>query len=53
MGVIIAILIVIGIDLSLFDQPPWWPGLIIWGYIALLLGYIPIRNILRNKKSLN
>jgi OPT family oligopeptide transporter len=50
-GVAVAILIVMGINLSIFPNAPWWPGLIIWIYIAILLAYIPIREILNNKKS--
>jgi putative OPT family oligopeptide transporter len=49
-GVIIAILVVMGINLQIFESAPWIPGLIIWAYIAILLAYIPIREIL-NKKS--
>ena len=49
MGVVIAILIVLGINLSLFSEAPWWPGLLIWIYIALLLAYVPIREILNEK----
>jgi len=49
-GVIIAILIVLGINLSLFDNAPWLPGLIVWIYIAILLLYIPIREILNKSK---
>ena len=51
MGVVIAILIVIGLDFSLFSTAPWWPGILIWCYIAILLGYIPIKEII-NKKYL-
>ena len=51
MGVVIAILIVIGLDLSLLSTAPWWPGLLIWCYIAILLGYIPIREIINKKYS--
>jgi putative OPT family oligopeptide transporter len=50
MGVVIALLIVIGIDLSMISISPWWPGLLIWAFIALLLAYIPLREIL-NKKT--
>jgi len=50
MGVVIAILIVIGVNLSLFTYAPWWPGLIVWIYIALLLAYIPLREILNTNK---
>jgi len=49
MGVVIAILIVMGINLSLFSEAPWWPGLLVWFYIAILLAYIPIREILNEK----
>jgi putative OPT family oligopeptide transporter len=48
MGVLIAVLIVIGIDLSVFTYAPWWPGLLIWVFIALLLGYIPLRHVQNN-----
>ncbi len=48
MGVIIAILIVAGIQLNVFETAPWWPGLLIWSYIAILLAYIPIREIINN-----
>jgi uncharacterized oligopeptide transporter (OPT) family protein len=50
MGVVVAILIVIGVNLAIFPNAPWWPGLLIWIYIAALLAYIPMREILNNKK---
>ena len=50
-GVIIAVLIVIGINLSIFPEAPWWPGLLVWGYIAALLAYIPIREIINKNKT--
>jgi len=46
MGVIIAVLIVIGINLAVFPYAPWWPGLLIWLFIALCLAYIPLREIM-------
>ena len=46
MGVGVAVLIVLGINLSIFHYPPWWPGLLFFGYITLLLWYIPLRKIL-------
>jgi len=49
-GVIIAVLIVLGINLALFQDAPWWPGLLIWIFIAVLLAYIPMREIIKNKK---
>jgi putative OPT family oligopeptide transporter len=48
-GVIIAILVVIGINLSVYDTAPWLPGLIVWIYIAVLLAYIPVRELLNHK----
>lgn len=51
MGVVIAILVVLGINLALFSEAPWWPGLIVWVYIAILLAYIPIREILKKKTA--
>jgi putative OPT family oligopeptide transporter len=46
MGVIVAILIVLGINLSLFTYAPLLPGLLIWLFIAVLLAYIPLRKIM-------
>lgn len=50
MGVVIAVLVVMGIELFVFAEAPWWPGLLIWIYIAALLAYIPIREIINRKK---
>ena len=49
MGVVVAVLVVLGIQLALLDTAPWWPGLLIWIYIGILLTYIPLREIIRNK----
>jgi len=49
MGVVIAIFVVTGINLAFFDTAPWLPGLIVWAYIAILLAYIPIREITNRK----
>lgn len=43
MGVISAFLIIGHIDLGLLKEAPSWPGMLIWGYIAFLLGYIVLR----------
>ena len=51
MGVVVAVLVVLGIQLALFNIAPWWPGLLIWSFIGLLLAYIPIREILFSKRS--
>ena len=50
MGVVVAVLIVLGIQLAIFETAPWWPGLLVFVYIGALLAYIPIREILSNKK---
>ena len=50
MGVIVAVLVVLGINLTVVDNPAWWPGLLIWAYIAILLAYIPLREAI-NKKN--
>jgi putative OPT family oligopeptide transporter len=50
MGVIIAILVVLGINLTLFSDPPIWPSLLIIGYVILLLAYIPLRELLISQK---
>jgi len=50
-GVVIAIIFVMGINLTVFKEAPWWPGILIWIYIAVLLAYIPIREIIKNHKT--
>jgi putative OPT family oligopeptide transporter len=49
MGVIVAAIIVAGINLAVFTVEPHWPSLLVWGFVALLLGYIPLREILAEK----
>jgi len=44
-GVIVAFLIIGGIDLSIFNFPPVLPSILIWLFIATLLAYIPLREI--------
>ncbi len=48
-GVVVAVLFVLGINLAVFTEAPWWPGLLIWLFIALLLAYIPIRELLKKE----
>ena len=48
MGVIVAFLIIGGINLAIFEYPPIWPGLLLWIFIAVLLAYIPLREIFAN-----
>jgi putative OPT family oligopeptide transporter len=50
MGVIVAFLIIGGINLSIFDYPPIWPGLLLWIFVAILLAYIPLRELFANEK---
>jgi putative OPT family oligopeptide transporter len=45
MGVIVAFLIIAGVGLAVFDFPPLWPSLLVWMFIAVLLAYIPLREI--------
>jgi uncharacterized oligopeptide transporter (OPT) family protein len=51
MGVIVAFLIIGGIDLAMFNFPPVLPSIIIWLFIAGLLAYIPLREIFANKEK--
>jgi putative OPT family oligopeptide transporter len=51
MGVVVAVLIVVGIQLTIFETAPWWPGLIVFCFIGVLLAYIPIREIISTKKQ--
>ncbi|MCX6665584.1 MAG: oligopeptide transporter, OPT family [Euryarchaeota archaeon] len=50
MGVVVAILVVSGIQLTVFGTAPWWPGLLIWIFIGVLVAYIPLREILSDKR---
>jgi len=50
MGVIGAFLIIGHVNLGLLEEAPSWPGMLIWGYIAFLLGYIVLRGF---KKASN
>jgi len=44
-GVFVAFLIVGGINLTVFEFPPILPGLLLWMFIAVLVFYIPLREI--------
>jgi len=50
MGVTVAFMIILGINLAIFDYPPQLPALALWLFIALLLAYIPLREVLADKK---
>ena len=47
MGVVIAIIIVMGINLTVFPNAPWIPSLLLWSYFAFLLAYIPLRQLIK------
>ncbi len=49
-GVLVAFLIIAGIDLSIFEFAPVLPGLLLWLFVALLLFYIPLREIFANEE---
>jgi hypothetical protein len=49
-GVIVAFLIIGGINLAIFPEAPIWPGVILWLFLAVLLAYIPLREIFAKEK---
>ena len=49
-GVLVAFLIIGGINLSIFDYPPILPGILIFIFIAIILWYIPLRGLFADKK---
>jgi len=51
MGVIVAFLYIGGIKFALFDYPPILPSLLIFIFIAVLLAYIPLREIFAKKEE--
>jgi putative OPT family oligopeptide transporter len=44
-GVIVAFIIIAGLNIVMFEYPPVFPGFILWLFIALLIFYIPLREI--------
>ena len=51
MGVIVAFLIIGGVNFAIFEYPPILPAILIWLFIATLLAYIPLREIFANKEE--
>jgi putative OPT family oligopeptide transporter len=51
MGVIVAFLIIGGINLGIFTYPPIIPAILIWVFLAVLLAYIPLREIFAKKSE--
>ena len=49
-GVLVAFLIVGGINLAVFEFPPILPGLLLWLFVAVLVFYIPLREIYAKDK---
>ncbi|MFO8077921.1 MAG: oligopeptide transporter, OPT family [Thermoplasmatota archaeon] len=49
-GVIVAFIIIAGLNITLFKYPPILPGLLLWIFIAILVYYIPIREMSSNEK---
>lgn len=51
MGVIVAFLIIGGLNFAIFDYPPILPSILVWVFIAALLAYIPLREIYANEEK--
>ena len=49
-GVIVAFIIIAGLNIVMFEFPPIIPGLLLWLFIALLVFYIPLREIYAKDK---
>jgi putative OPT family oligopeptide transporter len=49
-GVIVAFIIIAGFNITLFEFPPILPGILLWLFIALLVFYIPLREIYAKKQ---
>jgi len=50
-GVIVAFLIIGGINLAIFDFAPVIPAILVFIFIAILLWYIPLREIFANRQK--
>jgi putative OPT family oligopeptide transporter len=44
-GVIVAFIIIAGLNITMYDIPPVLPGLLLWLFIAVLVFYIPLREL--------
>ncbi|MFO7676912.1 MAG: oligopeptide transporter, OPT family [Thermoplasmatota archaeon] len=47
-GVIVAFIIIAGLRITMFEYPPVFPGVLLWIFIALLVYYIPLREIYKS-----
>ncbi len=50
-GVLVAFMIIAGINLQIFAEAPVLPGVLLFLFLAILLAYIPLREILVEKKK--
>jgi putative OPT family oligopeptide transporter len=50
-GVIVAFIIISGLDIVMFEFPPILPGILLWLFIAVLVFYIPLREIYAQDKK--
>ncbi len=50
-GVLVAFMIIAGINLQVFPEAPVLPGVLLFLFLALLLAYIPLREIIAEKKK--
>jgi putative OPT family oligopeptide transporter len=50
-GVLVAFLIIGGINLSIFTYPPVLPGIILFLFVAILLWYVPLRELFEDKNK--
>jgi putative OPT family oligopeptide transporter len=48
LGVIIAGIVIAGIDMAVFSESASWPGMLIFGYLMLLIIYILLRGLLKS-----
>jgi len=51
MGVIVAFLIIGGVEFTIFKFPPILPSILIFLFVAVLLAYIPLREIFASDKK--
>jgi hypothetical protein len=47
LGVIIAAIVILGINLAIVGESAWWPGLLVFSYLMLLMLYILLRGMLQ------
>ncbi len=49
-GVIVAFIIISGLNVVMFEFPPILPGFLLWLFIAVLVFYIPLRELYNSKR---